>query len=54
MVECDLAKVEVAGSNPDSRSKFVNLGRPKGTIQETATPFHLRLKRLTCSRYNEV
>ena len=26
MVECDLAKVEVAGSNPVSRSIFLSLG----------------------------
>jgi hypothetical protein len=25
VVECDLAKVEVAGSNPVSRSRFLNL-----------------------------
>ena len=29
MVECDLAKVEVAGSNPVSRSRFLS---PTGTL----------------------
>jgi hypothetical protein len=28
VVECDLAKVEVAGSNPVSRSKFLTTARP--------------------------
>ena len=28
MVECDLAKVEVAGSNPVSRSNFLPLTHP--------------------------
>ena len=34
-VECDLAKVEVAGSNPVSRSKFSGEGRDSSSQQES-------------------
>ena len=36
MVECDLAKVEVAGSNPVSRSTFP----PRASLAGGATPRH--------------
>ena len=36
VVECDLAKVEVAGSNPVSRS---NLQEMKGSRQKCSDPF---------------
>ncbi len=65
MVECDLAKVEVAGSNPVSRSRFLKGCRQnkvtalnhegcESTGSLGCTPFHGRLKRLTSNRYNEL
>ena len=45
MVECDLAKVEVAGSNPVSRSNFLprsrqpsRVARPRDTILTAPSP----------------
>jgi hypothetical protein len=35
VVECDLAKVEVAGSNPVSRSRFFALSWPVTIFQNT-------------------
>jgi hypothetical protein len=35
VVECDLAKVEVAGSNPVSRSRFSLCTRNSSTIEDT-------------------
>ena len=43
MVECDLAKVEVAGSNPVSRSIFSSPGLPPVAIRSGA-PFTTRLR----------
>jgi hypothetical protein len=65
VVECDLAKVEVAGSNPVSRSRFLKGCRQnkvtalnhegcESTGSLGCTPFHGRLKRLTSNRYNEL
>jgi hypothetical protein len=33
VVECDLAKVEVAGSNPVSRSRFLFVGSTQSTYR---------------------
>jgi hypothetical protein len=39
VVECDLAKVEVAGSNPVSRSKFEGEGKTSEKRREVPSPF---------------
>ena len=38
MVECDLAKVEVAGSNPVSRSNFESAGSPAPRLAAFTPP----------------
>ena len=42
MVECDLAKVEVAGSNPVSRSNYYSRGplAPLGTLRYVGPNAH--------------
>jgi hypothetical protein len=40
VVECDLAKVEVAGSNPVSRSRFSLSALPFFSLQSLGNPVH--------------
>jgi hypothetical protein len=41
VVECDLAKVEVAGSNPVSRSFFSTIYKPSFTVLPHFYPINL-------------